>query len=389
VEGENLKQLLERTGPFPLERALVFAIEIGRGLAFAHEHGLVHRDVKPQNVLVAVDGGVKVTDFGIARSAGLAELTLAGTVVGTSDYIAPEQANGQQASERSDIYSLGIVLFELLTGEVPFRGDGFIEVALRHLTEPAPDLLGPRPELPPRLAAAVARALEKDPDRRYQSMSQFVDELTACLEAAEAHDTTLVVPAAPSREPKRRQPRTLPAKAITGSVIVLAATGASYLVLGTHARKPLAPGQTIAAAIRLRAVAAYDPPPGDGVEDNPRLSLATDGNPTTYWATEWYTNAHFGNLKSGVGIVLDAGKPVHLATLTVQSDTPGFVATIKAGHSRTGPFQPVTPTQTIARRTTFRLRPGPASEYYLLWITELSPTTGPNYQAHINEVNAN
>ena len=123
VEGENLKQLIERNGPMPVKRALELAIQIARGLTSAHERGLVHRDVKPQNVLLNGDGEAKVTDFGIAREIDVQHgMTQTGTVLGTSDYISPEQAQGQRVDEHTDVYSLGVVLYELLTGEVPFRG---------------------------------------------------------------------------------------------------------------------------------------------------------------------------------------------------------------------------------------------------------------------------
>src|SRR3954471_21099410 len=127
VDGENLKSVVEADGAMPVETAVSLAHQIARALAFAHEHGLVHRDVKPQNVLLNGDGRAKVTDFGIARSLDVKHgMTQTGTVLGTSDYIAPEQAQGQQVAERTDIYSLGVVVYELLTGEVPFPGENFV-----------------------------------------------------------------------------------------------------------------------------------------------------------------------------------------------------------------------------------------------------------------------
>src|SRR5436309_9100500 len=126
VEGENLKQLIEQRGPAPVAYALELAIQVARGLSFAHQQGLVHRDVKPQNVLLNGDGQAKVTDFGIARSLDVQHgMTQTGAVLGTSDYIAPEQAQGQTVSEQTDVYSLGVVLYELLTSQVPFHGENF------------------------------------------------------------------------------------------------------------------------------------------------------------------------------------------------------------------------------------------------------------------------
>src|SRR5215212_839759 len=139
VEGDNLKDLVGRGGPLPVRRVLELGLEIGRALAFAHAQGLVHRDVKPQNVLLNGDGRAKVTDFGIARSMDVKHgMTQTGAVLGTSDYIAPEQAQGQTVSAQTDVYSLGVVLYELLTGEVPFPGENFVAVAMRHINEQPP-----------------------------------------------------------------------------------------------------------------------------------------------------------------------------------------------------------------------------------------------------------
>ena len=224
VEGENLKQLVARDGPLPVRRALELAIQTGRALAFAHASGLVHRDVKPQNVLLG-NGTAKVTDFGIARSVDVHGLTQTGTVLGTSDYIAPEQATGQRAGERSDVYSLGVVLFELLTGEVPFRGENFVEVALRHVNEPAPSVLERRPEVPLRVAAAIARSMEKDPADRFASMSELVGELGACLaELGDAdNDPTLIVRPRTAPAPRRRRQQPQPRRRAGRRVVVAVA----------------------------------------------------------------------------------------------------------------------------------------------------------------------
>src|SRR5947209_5612149 len=181
VDGRTLKQLVEERGPLPVGEAVELAIGIAKGLAFAHHHGLVHRDVKPQNVLLNGDGKPKVTDFGIARSVDVEGVTQTGTVLGTSHYIAPEQASGQPVDAHTDVYSLGAVLYELLTGTVPFEGENFVTVAMQHVHEPAPSVLERRPDCPLRLAAAVDRALAKDPADRFPSMDAFAAELEAVL----------------------------------------------------------------------------------------------------------------------------------------------------------------------------------------------------------------
>src|SRR5436305_12646875 len=168
VEGENLKQLIERRGAAPVATALELAIQIAHALSFAHANGYVHRDVKPQNVLLNGDGEAKVTDFGIARSLDVKHgVTQTGPVLGTSDYIAPEQAPGHRVDEHTDVYSLGIVLDELLTGQQPFPGDNFVAVAMQHINNAPPHVADMRPDVPPRLDAAIARALAKRPEDRF------------------------------------------------------------------------------------------------------------------------------------------------------------------------------------------------------------------------------
>ena len=148
---------------------MAYAIEIARALGAAHDHRIVHRDVKPQNVLIDEEGTAKVTDFGIARSLTEEGLTADGRVLGTTDYVSPEQALGQDVDAQSDLYSLGVVLFEMLTGDVPFHGENQVAVAMKHVREELPDVQLRRPEVSSALAAVVDRATAKDLDRRYGS----------------------------------------------------------------------------------------------------------------------------------------------------------------------------------------------------------------------------
>src|SRR3712207_6415861 len=184
VPGQNLKQLLQARGPLPAAQALALAHQAARGLAAAHANGIVHLDVKPQNVLVDSDGGAKVTDFGIAR-AGDGGLTLTGTILGTGDYISPEQAAGHPADERSDQYSLGVLLFELLTGKVPYTGDTSLVVASKHVNDPVPSVRERTPDVPPRVNELVRRAMAKRPEDRFPSMDALVAALEACMAEAQ------------------------------------------------------------------------------------------------------------------------------------------------------------------------------------------------------------
>ena len=166
VDGRTLKDLVRERGPLPPDVATNITLQMLRALGYAHRRGIVHRDVKPQNVILDHEGQAKVADFGIAR-AGASEMTETGTIVGTAQYVSPEQAQGQPVSPRSDLYSAGIVLYELLTGRVPFDGESPVSIALKQVSEPPVPPSQLRPGISPALEAVVMRALEKDPARRF------------------------------------------------------------------------------------------------------------------------------------------------------------------------------------------------------------------------------
>ena len=369
VDGPNLKELT-RNGPLEVPDAIGLTLQVARALSFAHDRGLVHRDVKPQNVLLNEDGQAKVTDFGIARSLDVQGVTQTGTVLGTSDYIAPEQARGQKVDPKTDIYSLGAVLYELLVGEVPFSGDNFVAVAMRHVNEPVPSVLAARPDCPVRLDLAIQRAMAKDPDDRFASMHELIAELEACLAEVDGgdEDATMIVPAA--RRPRhavRRRPRRVP---ITPLLILLAgalvAVGAYLLLRDDGAQNRLPGGSGSSEVIRLQGLSAYDPPPGDGSEHGDDARLATDRDPGTSWNSETYNNFQ----KDGVGLVLQAPEPVALSELAVQSLGSAFEAQVKAGNSPdggftdvSGGFQPVGSSKTFSVDTQ-----GREYRYYVVWL---------------------
>src|SRR5437588_4611334 len=185
VEGETLKERIRRMGRLPIPEAVAYSIEIARALGAAHARHIVHRDVKPQNVLIDEEGSAKVTDFGIARTMNEEGLTADGRVLGTTDYVSPEQALGQPVTGQSDLYSLGIVLYEMLTGAVPFKGENQVAVAMKHVREALPDVQAKRPEVSAALAAVIDNATAKRPEDRYADDA----ELTADLEDALAIET--------------------------------------------------------------------------------------------------------------------------------------------------------------------------------------------------------
>jgi serine/threonine-protein kinase len=179
VEGKTLKDLIREKRRFNVPEAFAIGQQVASALDFAHKRGLVHRDVKPQNILVTPDGVAKVTDFGIARSVTSTQLTRTGMVVGTVHYFSPEQAQGKPLGPQSDIYSLGIILYEMLTGHLPFDAENAIGVAMQHLHSQPPNPWDYNPELPARAVATVLRALEKDPDQRYRDAGEFAAALAA------------------------------------------------------------------------------------------------------------------------------------------------------------------------------------------------------------------
>ena len=189
LDGRSLKELIIARGPAPVNVAIDYARQILAALRFAHRHGIVHRDIKPHNVLVDAEGRLKVTDFGIAR-AGASQMTEAGSIIGTAQYLSPEQAKGAPVDQTSDLYSVGVVLYELLTGVVPFSGDTPVEIAMKHLSSPPEAPSARRAEIPRELDLVVLRALAKDPADRYQSAEEMDADLARVARGASVSPAT-------------------------------------------------------------------------------------------------------------------------------------------------------------------------------------------------------
>src|SRR5579883_200694 len=180
VEGQSLRNYLAEHKPLSIDQAIDFAGQLAAALSYCHQQGVVHRDLKPENVLVTPDGQLKLIDFGIALLEGARRVTWGSlsSTVGTPDYMAPEQIRGERGDERTDVYAAGVILYEMLTGQVPFQGDNPLAIMSQHVERDPPSVRELRPEVPETLAAVVNRALQRDPARRYSTMEAFAHDLT-------------------------------------------------------------------------------------------------------------------------------------------------------------------------------------------------------------------
>jgi serine/threonine-protein kinase len=395
VEGETLKDRIRRCGRLQTDEALAYAIEIARALCAAHSRGIVHRDIKPQNVLIDEEGSAKVTDFGIARSLDEEGLTADGRVLGTTDYVSPEQALGHAVNGQSDVYSLGIVLYEMLIGDVPFHGENQVAVAMKHVREDIADVQRLRPEISASVAAVLDRMTAKALENRYADAETVLYDLEDALavEAARSGratgEATAVLRTLPDsaqrRIPLRLRRGTrligiLAAIAIAAVAIVLVLEGADRVQKGTGAsgNEP-APAGTKSVSVRRTAANDYDPPPGDGTEHGSasELARAVDRDPGTVWSTETYRDRQLAG-KPGVGLYIDAAPQVAASSLLLRTPVTGWQATVYAaddvpedisGWTQVGdPFTVHKTKQRIDLDTA-----GTAYRYYLVWITALPP----------------
>jgi len=386
VKGETLKQRISRVGALDPQEAIAYAIEVGRGLSVAHARNMVHRDIKPQNVLIDEEGRAKLTDFGISRQLEQDGMTATGRVLGTTDYVAPEQAMGRGADPRSDIYSLGVVLYEMLVGQVPFHADSQVGVAMKHVNEELPDVQRRRPEVSAAVALVVERSTAKDPAERYQTIAEMIGDLETALEveAARAGSTigeaTSVLDAVPPPQ-RKLSGRARWSWAAIAALLVVAGGSLLAVQLISSGIGGGGANQGKGGSVALSGATDYDPQ-GDDEEVGSKVELAADGDPTgTAWETEHYDSETFEGTKTGpdpgVGVYVTATSPATPSRMIVRTPTPGWDAEVFAAPAGppselTGWDEPVGAVSEAATTQEIPLTVREPSTYFLLWFTKAS-----------------
>jgi eukaryotic-like serine/threonine-protein kinase len=410
VTGPTLRQRLDDHAPIDPWQAAGLAAQVAEALDAAHRAGLVHRDVKPANVLLCGDGRVKVADFGIAKAVADADLTQPGLMVGTAKYLAPEQVRGEAVDPRTDIYSLGVVLYEMLCGRPPFVADTDAATALARLQR---DPLRPRqvrPGIPRGLEEIVCRAMSREPDDRYDAAADLRAALLAAgatpspaadlsatnIGAAPGHTTSAPIPphqpappvATGATTPSFRQ--TERSWLIPTALVLLAALalGIAGLLLGRSGagtlfddvREAIGGGSDASpTALEIASTAAFDPS-GDRHENDDRADDIRDGDPATSWRTEGYNDRDITRLKPGVGISLTLASAASLDTLELLSPTNDWRVVVYVADAPAdtlaGWGDPVATTEGLPAGTNEIELDGARGAAVLIWIVDRGDASG-------------
>ena len=411
--GETVRARVRR-GPIAEADAIAIAAEVADALGAAHAVGVVHRDIKTGNILVCEDGRVKVTDFGIARAVDEAGTTQTGFLMGTASYLAPELLQGQSASPASDLYALGVVAYECITGHAPFTGQlaDVIDAQQREQVPPLPDTVSPA------LRDLVMALLAKDPAARpadagaVSAQAQRLGGMSSLSGArllsdpyprehqrSDDRETQIfddaVVPAlagglteAPTSygvDQQRRGPHRALLVAL-GALAVMALVAAAVLLtiraVNNGGKDNASPKQSSSPAKAAKPIkvsqATVFSPTGGGTDHPEELPLATDGSKSSAWYTEHYATADFGQLKQGVGLLVQVPADAKVGALTVRFATPGVTAKVYAGDNSSSLLQSKPIATTNGAPSTWRVQPDQPKQatYWLIWISKLAPDDG-------------
>ncbi len=409
LKGITLRRFLDDHPLVSVEDAVDVAAQIADALDEAHRCGVVHRDIKPGNVMLCADRRVKVTDFGIAKATEGGDLTQEGTVVGTARYLAPEQVRGLPVDGRADIYSLGVVLYEMLSGRAPFGGDSDVAVALARLTQDPPRPRQIRATVPAAVDSVVMRALARDRYDRFPDAAAFTAALRASVDDATRTDlpvfeTEPTITDGPTGFVETERRWLVPAALIAliaGSLVLAGVligrteTGQDIYrnardVVGLPVDERLddPPTEVVAEALVVD-VTPFDPEgSGEPGENDAMAALAADGDTGSGWRTESYDSRSFGGLKRGVGLVIELEKGLPLDHLLVSSPSTGWAAEVYLADSPRRRLDqwgdPVAAAEAITGDAAFDLG-GRDARAILLWITDLGDGP-PRVRVEIAEV---
>ncbi|MEA2498299.1 MAG: eukaryotic-like serine/threonine-protein kinase, partial [Actinomycetota bacterium] len=347
-DGGSVENLTEDEAPLAPGRVTAIAAVVCDALSYAHSNGVVHGDLRPANILLTADGGVKVTDFGIARAAlASRDVSTTGTILGSVRYLSPEQVDGREVDERSDLYSLGVVVYELLVGRPPFADAPDIASALENLRQTPPPLRSIRGGIPRALDAAVIKALSRDPNDRFSSAQEMQDALSrAALPEAAASTQVIRVPRRTSEAERADTPvvhsatatevrRILPVLALIAVAVLVAFLLPRFL--DEDNRSPASTVTTqggsgsAGAPIAVQEVLDLDPYGDDGEEHREEVGSAIDGDPGTAWTTENYNDPLEAMGKPGVGLRFDLGSPQQVSRVEISFGTPDVTFELRVG----------------------------------------------------------
>ena len=410
IDGITLRQFLDQEGPLDPRDAVDVVAGVADALQTAHEAGIVHRDVKPANILLCEDRRVMVTDFGIAKVAVDQDLTQAGTMIGTAKYLAPEQVRGEPVDPRTDVYALGVVLYECLCGRPPFEADTEAATALARLHR---DPLRPRqvrPSVPRSLDVITMQALAREPDDRPSTAAALRAALLGAApdepDVADHDHPVIVPPTAAASEAEAHSFVRSERRWLVPTLLVLLVGGALVLAafligrteagqdLIDRARQAVNGGDRTSTAEEVGPIAgttatAFDPQAGDGENDD-AAPLAVDGDPGTAWETEHYSERGLTSQKDGVGLVVALPEVSDLDRLVVTSSSRDWAASVYVAESPQDTIEawgePVTSRSGIPPgEAVFELE-GVEGGAVLVWITDLGPGPAGQLQVDLAEV---